>query len=121
MLKKLALVVLAGIGNLQAANDPKTGFIQKIKNGSAIVKLFGVVIPCIVTFISMDAVMKAYKDNPEKLNIVNIAYHIKGISLFIATLFSSWLLRNNFRKWIICRAQNSASIAGSKVDAFDSA
>jgi hypothetical protein len=101
MLKKLSLVVLFGISNLHATDvSPKTGFIEKVKNSPAIVKVVGGIIPCIVAFISMDAVMRTYKDNPEKLNIVNIAYHIKWISLIIASVFGNLLLRINFRNWI---------------------
>lgn len=109
MLKKLVLVILFGISNLYAVDVSTTGFIQNIKKSPTMVKLFGVIVPCIVVFISMDAVVRAYKDNPKLSTAVNIAYHIKGISFFIATIFSSWLLRSSFREWVMCRAQKSAS------------
>lgn len=120
MLKRLALVVLFGINNLHAIDAlNKAGFIEKIKNSPTIVKVVGGIIPCIVVVISMDAVMRAYEDNQEKLNIVNIAYHIKGVSLFITTLFYSWLLRMNLKKWFLDSFKNNKIVAAGAVNIND--
>lgn len=112
MLKRLALVALFGISNLHATDaSSKTGFIQRIKTSSVTVKVVAIVAG-IVTFISMDSLLKAYKDNPEKLTISNIAYNIKWISCAIACMFGRWLLEFD----IIKREQLSIQQCGSKID-----
>lgn len=106
MFKKLGLIVLLfGISSLNANNIPeknveKTGFIHKVKNSSAMVKFFGGIIPCIATFISMDALIKTYKDNAEWHHVLDIAYYIKWISVGIIFIFCNSLMRVNFKKWL---------------------
>lgn len=98
MLKKLALVVLLGISNLHAVeteSPAKTSFIQKIKNSSTAAKLM-VIIPCIITFISMSPIIKACKDNPEKINIAHIANTIRWIAFGIGAYLSDLLVKINF-------------------------
>lgn len=111
MFKKLVLIVLIGINNTQASDAPKTDFIQKIKNSSGTVKVVAGIIPCIVTFISMEAVIRTNKDNPKLHNILNIAYYIKWISLIIATIFCDWLFKIDFKKWLLSCPKKDASIA----------
>jgi hypothetical protein len=113
MLKKLALIILIGINNIQASDAPKTGFIQKIKNSSITAKVVGGILPCIATFISMEAVIRTNKDNPELPNIVSIAYYIKWISLIIATFFCDWLFKIDFKKWLLsCPKKDTSVVIG---------
>ena len=110
MLKKLAFIVLIYIHNTQASDVPKIGFIQKIKNSSGTAKVIGGIIPCIVTFISMEAVIKTNKDNPRLHNIVSMAYYIKWISLIIATVFCDWVFKADFKKWLLSYPKKDTSI-----------
>lgn len=100
MLKKLALVVILGINTIQAAETPKAGFIQRIKNSPALVKWTGGIIPFLATGISMEALRRTYKDNPEKSTLVKIVTGIECIALLIAVTFYDWWFRIDFKKWI---------------------
>jgi hypothetical protein len=105
MLKKLALVVLFGISNLQAAETPKIGFIQRVKHSRAIIKI-AAIIPCIAACISMESIRRTHKDNPEKSTLVKVASGIECISIFIVAIFSRWLLDVDFLKLVVSQPKN---------------
>lgn len=110
MLKKSALVVLLGMCNVRASDNPKLSVIEKIKNSTVMAKVVGGIIPCIATFISMEAVIKANNDNPQRHTIVDAAYYIKWISLVVATFFCNWLFRIDFKQWMLPCPEKDTSI-----------
>lgn len=110
MIKKVGLAVFIITSNINASDEPKTGFIEKIKHSSVTAKIVGGVIPCLATFVAMDAVMKAYKDDPQKDLLVNTAYYIKWTSLIIAAFFCDWLFKIDFKRWILSYPQKDTSI-----------
>ena len=72
--------------------------------------MVGGIIPCIATFISMEALIQRNKDNPKLHNVVSIAYYIKWISLIIATFFCDWLFKVDFKKWLVSCPKKDTSI-----------
>lgn len=98
MLKKLVSVVLFGISNLYATDTPKTGLIKKIKHSSTTAKIVVGIMPCIATIISMEIIGRAYKNRPDKNNIVIVAHYIKCIALGVAIVFYDWIIKFHIKK-----------------------
>lgn len=111
MLKIFGLAILITTNIIHASDEQKTGFIEKIKHSSITAKIVGGVIPCLATFVTMDAVMKAYKDDPQKHTIVNVAYYIKWTSVLVLTFFCDWLFKIDFKRWILSYPQKEANTA----------
>jgi hypothetical protein len=97
MFKKLVLIALLFISNVYATDSQNVKWTKRVKYSPALVKVFAAIVPCIVTFISMNRVMINHKDSEV---IVGAACAIKWAAASIASIFSNLLLKVNIKKWI---------------------
>lgn len=104
MLKKFVLIILFGISNIQASTTAKDDFIHNVKHSPALVKVFGGIVPCIMIFMSMEALTKAYEHNTSTFAI---AYSIKWIAVIIGCALYKWLIKINLKKWLTSGSQKS--------------
>lgn len=109
MFKKLVLIALLFISNAYATDAQKVKWTHKVKHSPALVKVFAAIVPCIVTFITMNKVIVNNKDSDV---IVSAACAIKWAAASIASIFSNLLLKVNLKKWI---KRNSSKYKDSKV------
>lgn len=113
MFKKLVLVLLFGISALNAEDShAKTGFMQKIKNSPAIVKVVAI-IPCLIAFSSLHYLIKEYKDNPDKINIVGYLNYVKWTALAIGGFLFRWLLEFNLKN--TCNSPNQKCLSETDI------
>lgn len=97
MFKKLVLMVLFLVSNVHATDTQHMKWTKRVKHSPALVKVFLAIVPCIITFITMDKVIVNYPDSDI---IASIGCAVKCGAASIASIFSNLLLKVNFKKWI---------------------
>ncbi|MEX0848607.1 MAG: hypothetical protein WD055_00060 [Candidatus Dependentiae bacterium] len=109
MFKKIALIVLLSISSLQVAHASEAGFMQTVKNSPGISKWLGTIVPNILAFLSMEWIIRANKDNPDRQHVVSTAKCMRFMSFIGGLYFFHQWFNTDFKEWTLSGSSTTLS------------